>query len=466
MKTIYQSIVFSLWACLCLAGCSDKEEPAVEPSVVLSGAASCTFETAGGTQSVSFTSTQPWTATSGQGWCKVTPSSGQAGNGNITISVDENATFDERNTSVVIQSGSVSKSVMVTQKQKDALTVTSGKIEISAKGGTAEMEVKSNVSYTCEVEEDAREWLSVVSSRAMSASVVQLKVEENEEFEKREGKVVVRSGELEETVTVYQEGASPAIVLSQNEYTVGSDGATLTIQLRSNVEYRMIMPEGESWLQIAESRAFSDYTHYIMVSANDTYGSRSAEIRFVNDGEELSETVKVVQVQNDAIVVAQDEYVLDAVTTRLDFEVNANVDFEVTVSADWIKAATESRALTAYPLSFEVEENVLVEPREGIITLTYEDLKQDIRIVQNGRVDDGVLTVIHSNWNLLVPKITGHYLKGVVRWGDHTEEVYSEGLLHPYAEEKTYTLRIDLWGAEEVEFSDLIGIEEIDVSAF
>lgn len=466
MKTIYHFLFFSLWVCLWMSGCSDKEEPIVESSIILSGANSYVFEMAGGTQTISFTSTQPWTASSGQSWCKVTPASGQAESGSITISVDENTTFDERNTSVVIRSGDVTESVTVTQKQKDALTVTSGKLEFSAQGGEAEVEVKSNVSYTCEVEEGARGWLSVISSRAMTSSVVNLKIEENEEFDKREGKLFIRSGDLTETVTVFQEGASPSIVLSQNEYTVGSAGETLTIQLRSNVEYQMLMPEGESWLQVVESRAYSDYTHYILVSANDTYGSRNAEIRFLNEENELEEIVRIVQVQNDAIVVAQDEYVLDAVTTRLDFDVNANVEFEVVVSADWIRTGSESRSLTTYPLSFVVDENIEVEPREGMISLTYGDLRQDIRIIQNARVDYGLLSVTHSNWNFLVPKITGRYLKGIVRWGDDSEEPYSESLLHPYVGEKTYTLQIDVWGAEEVEFPNLIGIDEIDISAF
>ena len=63
----------------------------------------------------------------------------------------------------------------------------------------------------------------------------------------------------------------------------------MPIQLKSNVEYQMIVPEEEAWIQIVESRAFSDYTHYILVSANDTYGVRSAEIRLVDEEMEWDE---------------------------------------------------------------------------------------------------------------------------------------------------------------------------------
>lgn len=463
MKPIYNYLFFCLWVCLLGTACSEKEE-IVEPSIVLSGSASYVFATEGGTQTLSFQSAKSWTASSGQSWCKVTPASGMEGTGTITLTVDENTAPDERNTHVIIRSEGVSQSITVTQKQKDALTVTSQKVEVPAQEGTAEIEVKANVAYTCEVEEGARSWISVSSSRALTTSKVVLKIAANEELEKRDGKVFIRSQGFSETVTVYQAAGVPTIVLSQNEYTVGSQGEVIAIQLRSNVEYRMIMPEDAPWLQVVESRAFSDYTHYLQVAANDTYGSRSAEVRFVNEAQNKNEVVKILQVQNDAIVVAQEEYVLDAVNTRLDFEVNANVEFDVSVSVDWMKQETESRALTAYPLSFVVEEHIGKEPREGVITLTSGDLKQDIRVVQQGRVDRGVLSVTHSKWEMAVPLITGHYLEGIVDWGDQTQEAYAENLSHTYGEGKKYTLRIELWGAEEVEFPNLVGIEEIDFS--
>ena len=461
MKTI-SHFLLTLFVCLWLVGCSDEEH--IEPSISLSGPSSLTFETSGGSQTVSFTSVKPWTASVNQGWCKISSMSGNGGTGSISIMVDENTTFDERNTSLIILSESVSKTVSITQKQKDALTVTSNKVEVNAEGGTARIEVKANVNYTYEIEKSAQEWISTSSSRALTSSTIELKVQPNEELEKREGKVIVRSGEMEEIVTIYQSGAFPTIVLTQNEYTVGSGEENLTIQLRSNVDYQMIMPDGVSWIQIVESRAMSDYTHCLKVSANDTYSLRSAEVHFVNEVKEVSEMVKIIQVQNDAIVVAQNEYVLDAITTELGFEVNSNVKFEVSATVDWIHFSTESRALIAYPLSFVVDENKTPNTREGVISLKCRDLKQEIKVIQRGRVDKGRLLVIHTNWNFVVPKIAGHYVNGQVIWGDNICEDYHMDLNHIYEQEKTYTLVLDLWGVEEVEFQDLVGIKEIDFS--
>lgn len=467
MKTLYQSIVYTVIICMLVASCKDeKEEVIVNPSIQLSGSSSHTLDVSGGDITISFTSAKAWTARSGQNWCKVSPSSGQAGTYTLTITVDENTTYDERNTQVTVQSETVSKSITITQKQKDALTVTSNKIEIDALGGSANIEIKANVSYQSEIDQMAQSWISIASSRALTTTKVPLQIKPNEEYEKREGKISIKSGELHEVITVYQEGASPTILLSQNEYTVGSDEDTLKIQLRSNTDYQMVMPSDADWLQVIESRSFSDYTHYISVSANESYDSRSAEIQFVNKAEGVNEKVKVIQMQKDAIVVAQNEYALEAVSTELSFEIQTNVEFEVETSVEWIKYHPDSRALSPVKLDFAIGENTTTAPREGYIYISKDGLLQSIKVIQAGRVDYNQIVITHTQWELLVPHITGHYIEGIILWGDGQEEKYQPNLLHQYAEEKQHVLQLDLWGAEEMEIPAIEGIVEIDFSKF
>jgi hypothetical protein len=300
----------------------------------------------------------------------------------------------------------------------------------------------------------------------MKESEIKPIIKENEDFEKREGKITIRSGELSETVTVYQAGAVPSIILSQNEYVVGSQEETLTIQLRSNVNYRMVMPEDIEWLQVIESRAFSNYTHYLQVAANDTYGARTAVIHFINEEDNLDETVKITQMQNDAIIVALDEYTLEAVTTQLSFDVQTNVELEVSTTADWIHYGVESRALETKQLIFNLDENITLDSREGFIQISSGDLKQEIKVVQQGRIDRNIVKVLHTNWNLVIPTITGNNLLGTIQWGDGQQEEYRVQATHPYTEGKEYLLQLDVWGAEEIDFPNIEGIIEIDLSKF
>ena len=468
MKKILYPITLILVFCLILVGCKDEkeEEIIVQPSITINGGSSYTIESKGGTVEVNFSSSKAWTASSGQSWCRVSPTSGQGGNARLTITVDENTTTDERNASVTIHSSTVSANITITQKQKDALTVTSQKMEIDAWGGEIAIQVKANVAYTCEIESQAKDWIAITSSRAMTDSEIKLAIKENENEEKREGKIIIRSGELSETVTVYQAGAVPSILLSQDEYVVGSKEETLTIQLKSNVNYQMIMPENTAWLQVVESRALSDYTHYIQVAANDTYGSRTAEIHFIDEENNLDETIKVTQMQNDAIVVALNEYTVEAFTSELAFEIQTNVEIEVGTTVDWIHYGTESRALESLPLSFRIDDNFSLEPRKGFIQITSGELKQEIKIVQQGRVDYNTVQILHTNWNFVIPTITGNKVLGTIQWGDGQEEEYRAKSTHPYAEGKEYLLQLNVWGAEEIYFPNIEGIIEIDLSNF
>ena len=208
MKTWISHIFVSLLV-ISLTACSGESEPKVEPSVSISGQSSATIGSNGGSTTITFSSAKDWTASSSQSWCKISPSSGKGGNATITITVDENTSYDERNASVTISSETISKNITVTQKQKDALTLTSNKVEVKAEGSKIEIEVKSNIAFETQIETKAQEWISPVS-RGLSTSILAFQIQPNKEFEKREGKITIIGNNLSETVTVYQEGISSA----------------------------------------------------------------------------------------------------------------------------------------------------------------------------------------------------------------------------------------------------------------
>ena len=341
----------------------------------------------GGSATITFTSTEAWIIDVTEGravsWCSVTPTSGSKGTNTLTIKTTANDTYDERNAKVTIKAGTTTQLFVVTQKQKDGLTVTSNKVEVGAEGGDIAIEVKANVKYEYEIEKAAQSWIAG-GSRALTASTIKLKVAENENTSKREGKITIRSGELSETVTVYQEGSKPTLVLTQNEYTVASEGETIKVELKSNVNYDIQLPSVD-WIKESSSRAMSVATHYFEVASNEGYDARSAEILFVNKENGLSEKVTINQMQKDAIIVAKNEYTVDAAGGELKFEVNDNVDFKVETSVDWMKQNTESRGLEAKPLSFTIAENTADKAREGVITISSGELKQEIKVIQKAK---------------------------------------------------------------------------------
>lgn len=267
-----------------------KIENLIEPAASISTDGKCSV-------SISFTATGAWNVRPEKTWCKITPSSGEGG-GDVTliITAEENSSYDERNSNVTITCGDVVKYVTVTQKQKDAILLTSDKVEIRREGGEFAVEIKANVSFTSEVGEEAREWLHPVArTRTLSASTLRFAVSENNSGEKREGVIFFKSGNLSEKVTVYQAGTVPAIVLNEINYKIPPEGQDITIELQSNVEYTIQLPKDIDWIkEKPETKGMSTYTHHFRVEPNrgDTY--RGAEIIFT-DNEGISEHVRIVQ---------------------------------------------------------------------------------------------------------------------------------------------------------------------------
>lgn len=359
-----------------------KTEITIDSGIVSNG---LSFGVAEGEQSVSFSVNANWTlsiasTTSGATWCKASVTSGNKGTTNVKFTVEENTGYEDRSVSVTIKAGSVSKTFTITQKGADALLVTTTKYEVEQEGGQIEIEVKANIDYQMTISETAKDWIGEVSGRALTTHKHKLNIAMNEDAKKREGEIYFKSGDKVETVKVYQAGGA-IILLSQDEYTVSDAGETISVDIKSNVEYGVQMPDVDWITDEASGRGMSSHTLKYIVSANETYDSRSAEIIFYDKNSDLKDTLKVVQAQKDAIVISQKEYNVKAEGETIEVKLSANVDFEVTMpEVDWIKQVS-SRALKEHTLYFEVTENVGEESRSASISFVNKECSISEQIV-------------------------------------------------------------------------------------
>lgn len=375
-----------LLACLMLlVACSD-DKVEDETTITLPPETETLFEkgvnftTSAGTQSLEFTATENWkitaaTTRNGEKWYQVYPTSGGPGKAEISISVEDNDSYDERSVAITINAGKTKKTLMVAQKQKNALLISSERREVKQEGGTIDVEVEANVEYKAIIADDCQSWIKPAAStttRGLKASTISFKIEMNGEREKREGEIYITDGTLTETVKVYQYGGD-VILLNENEYPVGDKGETIKVELRSNCEYGITMPD-VSWIKEATmSRGMSSHTIYYTISPNDANESRRAKIIFYNkDNTAIADTLTVIQAQKDAVVIDNKNIELKTPNdTIVGIDVNANVDVEIhpADTCQWITESTAARGLQLRKIYLKAAKNDGFAPRRGRVLI-------------------------------------------------------------------------------------------------
>ena len=346
---------------------------------------SATVSSNSNTQSVIVTCNGTW-ALSGEtvSWCRPSKTTGQ-NNDVVTFNIDENNLSDDRNATYTFTCATESAKFVLTQKGKDALTVTKSKFEVSAQGEQIAVEVNANISFDYEIAQADKSWVSYVGSRAMTTSRLLFSISPNEETATREGTITITSEIGKETIKIYQFGASPALVLTQKEYIVPSDGQTIKVELNSNVDYEVAMPSVD-WITESPTRAISTHTHYYTIASNTTCDNRSTEIHFYNKENNIGEIVEITQLQKDALIIGKTDYQVPQEGGTVDVTLQHNIDFEIKINETdtWI-TQIETRALQENQLRFNISENTTGAERIGKIMIanTQQNISQTITITQS-----------------------------------------------------------------------------------
>lgn len=245
--------------------------------------------------------------------------------------------------------------------------------------------------------------------------------------------------------------------------TLSSAPNTVTLSVTTTAAWTA--SSNQSWCRPDIKSGSGNGTVIVTVDENQTYDGRTAEITFSNAEHGLKSSVTLSQAQKDAILPAKNSYKLKAEATDLNFEVSTNVDFQVSIDVAWI-TRTEARALQEVPVSFHIDQNPTFEPREGTISLTHGAIKQEIKILQEGREQTSYVVITHTNQEYSVPILTGDGLSGVIQWGDDTSEEYRTTASHLYTGEAPHTVTIESLGAAYIRFDHVKGITRINLSEF
>ena len=266
MKRIKNALIVAC-SLLCVASCTKETILSVSQT-------SFSFDKNGGNTAIVVSANKLWTASSNQGWCKVSPSSGDGSkqfDTSVSLSCEANTTSESRTCSITFTSEDKIATVSVTQSEGDAIILSQTEYELSSAAQTIIVTVQHNVDYEIEIPDACKGWISVTETKALSSQGYQLSIAENDTYEKRGGSVTFKqvNGTLRGKITIKQ-AQTDALMVETTQYELSPEAQRLEIKVKSNVDFSVqIDAEAQSWISLIETKALNESTLTFSVALND-----------------------------------------------------------------------------------------------------------------------------------------------------------------------------------------------------
>lgn len=199
--------------------------------------------------------------------------------------------------------------------------------------------------------------------------------------------------------TINMKGVGSYITTVQDEYTAQSLGGQFSINVNTNTDYTVLIPEEtQSWLTVISNGSVLVFS----LETNTAYDNRATKVTLVGIDGETTYEFTLTQLQKDAILLSDSVYDLTYNMQDVEIVLQSNVDVVVEMPADitWITHSA-TRALSERVVTLQIAVNGDAPNRTGNVTITDPDknITKTITITQKGAkaeisVSSGVATVI------------------------------------------------------------------------
>ncbi len=173
---------------------------------------------------------------------------------------------------------------------EDNLNIGSSTIVVSNAGATQDIVFTANADWTIASDQA---WVTFDREKGAAGKVtVTLTIAANEGTDDRSAKVTVKAGTKETVFNIEQKaltGFESVIV-----YNIDEKAQDITIAVKYNVDYKVVVAEDSPWLTVTKTKAAPvEGSIVVRAAANSQLGSREGSFAIVGDN--FSQTYKVVQ---------------------------------------------------------------------------------------------------------------------------------------------------------------------------
>lgn len=339
------------------------------PELTITSSPTVELNVDGSSGTITFTANRAWTVSSSDSWVTISPSSGEASDKPVTVTVrcNANTTYDDRTATVTIRMEDLSQSVTIKQPANKGVVLPKQVFDLQSDAKSIDVEVQANVQYTVSTSVD---WIKQTGTKGLTPKTLTFSIEENKTYDPREGKITIKpqeSGAQEQVISVRQ-AQKDALVVKDTNYDMPSGGGEIEIKVEANVDFDVKPSVG--WVHYVETKAMSSSTVCLKVDKNETYDLRTGTVEIVQKNGSLSHTVTIKQQQADGLVVNPKEFDLTNAAQSIEIEVQKNIDYSVIVDdacKSWITRVS-TKGLSSEKVTFSIAANTDYDDREGKIT--------------------------------------------------------------------------------------------------
>jgi hypothetical protein len=309
-------------------------------------------------------------------WLSVQPLSGGPGSHRILLkTLESNTSYDDRNTILRTTAGAFSENITVTQKQKDALFLSTDVQNIPPEGGDFSVSVQHNTDYTITIP-SAYSWIvyntpNSVTTKGLISTTEHFRVQEGTEDGARHGMVIFSNGTLSDTIQVYQ-AQIDRLVLSDDFLNVPAAGGEYSVSLRTNIQYDVNLPGTPEWVEIITTKAMRTDVLNLLIHPLTGDESRTARVVVSDQHSPLSDTLVIYQSPREELSVEPSTvYVEEEVSFTVRLISNVPYIIEIPEDAEWI-THDETDPVLNNQLLFSVTPNPGLTQRTASIIINSE----------------------------------------------------------------------------------------------
>lgn len=333
------------------------------------------YDADGGKQTRTIKSDLPWTAQTNYSWIEFSPKYGNAGETTMTITTLPSYESDKRIGQIYFYFGDTEKKYIGITQAGRYITTTPNKITLSADENSSEkITIDSNIGWelsTCP------EWLTLSQNKGDAGnSNITITVQKNNSLNSRSGTIIIKdskTGGITSSISVTQNGLDFG---DQTTLEFGWQSSTQKLTVPLPNKWNAAVSDG--WITLSQYTGTGEASCDITVSRNDSQETRTGQIIFSSEGQNI--TVSVVQ-EGQYINIDVTSGEIPAMGGSVELYVTSTVDVLPSIEyndgvQDW--ASYEKIAENSYKLSIKYNPSIYQRLATFILKPQNSDVKDEL----------------------------------------------------------------------------------------